>query len=110
MALIPKLRRRGSKDPSGSMTIVEHLEELRYRLVVSLGAIGVASIAGWFLYGPVTRLLIHPYCEYWDTVPAGERVTGDCTLFFTGAIEAVLIKLKVVGFLGLLLAIPVVLY
>jgi len=111
MAIIPRLlRRKRQKDAPGTMTIVEHLEELRYRLVAALGAIGVGSIAGWFLYGPVTRLLIHPYCDYWRTVPPGQRVTKDCTLFFTGAVEGVLIKLKVVVFLGLALALPVVLY
>ena len=92
------------------MTLVEHLEELRTRLFISLGAIGVGSVIGWFLYGAVVNLLLNPYCDYWRTVPPEVRPTKECTLFFTGAVDAVLIKLKVVVFLGLFVALPVVLY
>jgi len=111
MPLIPaRFRRRRARDPEATMSLVEHLEELRTRLLVSLGAIGVASIAGWFLYGPVVRLFLTPYCDYWKTIPRSIRPTEGCTLFFTGAIDAVVLKLKVVVFLGLFIALPVVLY
>jgi sec-independent protein translocase protein TatC len=110
MAIIPKLRRKGPKDPGGTMTIIEHLEELRYRLVLAIASVGVASIAGWFLYEPVIRLLKAPYCDYVKTVPQGARITHSCTLVYTGAIDGVLIKLKVVVFLGLAIALPFLLY
>lgn len=109
MALIPKLRRK-PKDAEGTMSIIEHLEELRYRLVMAVGAIGVGSIAGWFLYGPVINLLKSPYCDYIKTVPSATRLTKSCTFVYLGAIDGVLIKLKVVVFLGLALALPFVLY
>jgi sec-independent protein translocase protein TatC len=38
------------------------------------------------------------------------RTTDECALFFMGAVDPVLIKLKVVVFLGLFLALPVVLW
>jgi sec-independent protein translocase protein TatC len=110
MAIIPKLRRKGPKDPGGTMTIIEHLEELRYRLVLAIGSVGVTSIAGWFLYDPVIRLLKAPYCDYVKTVPHAARITQRCTFVYLGAIDGVLIKLKVVVFLGLALALPFVLY
>jgi sec-independent protein translocase protein TatC len=109
MAIIPKLRRK-PKNPEGTMSIIEHLEELRYRLVLAVGAIGVGSIAGWFLYGPVINILKAPYCDYVKTVPAASRITKSCTFVFLDAIAGVLIKLKVVVFLGLALALPFVLY
>ena len=92
------------------MTLVEHLEELRRRLFIALGAIAIGSIVGWFLYDAVVRLLLHPYCDYWRTVPPQVRPTKECTLFFMGAVDPVLLKLKVVVFLGLFLALPVVLF
>jgi sec-independent protein translocase protein TatC len=110
MAIIPKLRRKGPKDPGGTMTIIEHLEELRYRLVLAIGSVAVTSIAGWFLYGPVIKLLKAPYCDYVKTVPQGARLTNRCTFVYLGAIDGVLIKLKVVVFLGLALALPFLLY
>jgi sec-independent protein translocase protein TatC len=92
------------------MSLLEHLEEFRLRIFVSLGAIAVGSVVGWFLYGPVVRLVLSPYCDYWETIPRSVRPTQGCTLFFTGAVDAVVIKLKVVVFLGVFIALPVVLY
>jgi sec-independent protein translocase protein TatC len=110
MRLIPERFRGKPRDPEGTMSLVEHLEELRHRLVVSVIAIAVGSVAGWFLYDAVVELLIEPYCDYWATVPAEMRTTDECALFFMGAVDPVLIKLKVVVFLGLFIALPVVLW
>ena len=108
--LIPERLRRKRRDPDGTMTLVEHLEELRYRLFIALGAIGVGSIVGWTLYDRVVELLLNPYCDYYATIPLDVRPTRQCTLFFAGALDPVLIKLKLVAFLGLFLALPVVLF
>src|SRR3990170_951013 len=110
MKLIPERLRRRRRDRGGTMTLVEHLEELRYRLMVALGAIAVGSLVGWFLFDGVVDLLLNPYCDYWETVPARVRPTSECTLFYSGALEPALIKFKLVGFLGLFIALPVVLY
>jgi sec-independent protein translocase protein TatC len=111
MKLIPdRLRRRSEPNPDGTMTLVDHLSELRHRLVVSIAAICVGAVLGWFLFDRVIDLLLNPYCNYWQTVPRGLRATHDCALFFSGALEPMLIKLKTVLFLGLFFALPVVLY
>jgi sec-independent protein translocase protein TatC len=111
MKLIPdRLRRRSEPDPDGTMNLVDHLSELRYRMIVSVVAIGVGAIFGWLLFDRVLDLLLHPYCDYLETVPPEARVTQDCALFFSGALEPLIIKLKLVGFLGLFIALPVVLY
>jgi sec-independent protein translocase protein TatC len=110
MRLIPERFRRKRRDPEGTMTLVEHLEELRSRLVISAVAIAIGSVFGWFLYGRVLDLLLDPYCAYWRTVPPQIRPTQECSLFFMGAVDPVLIKMKVVLFLGLFFALPVVLW
>jgi sec-independent protein translocase protein TatC len=110
MKLIPDRLRRTRRAPDGTMTLVEHLSELRYRLIVCIVAIACGAVVGWFLFDSVLDLLQTPYCDYWDTVPATSRPTQDCNLFFFGVLESVIAKLKVVGFLGLFLALPVVLY
>lgn len=92
------------------MTLIEHLEELRYRLFIAIGAIGAGSIVGWGLYDRVVELLLNPYCDYYRTVPDDLKVTEECALFFNGALDSVLIKLKLVAFIGLFLALPVVLF
>jgi sec-independent protein translocase protein TatC len=110
MKLIPDSLRRPPRDPEGTMTLVEHLEELRGRLFISLGAIGVGSVIGWFLYGPVLRLLQDPYCATIRNLPRGNRPPTGCKFVFTGVMEPVVIKLKVVVFLGLFFALPIVLW
>ena len=111
MKLIPeRLRRRPTRDPDGTMSLVEHLTELRARIVVAAAAIGVGAIFGWFLFDPVIDLLTAPYCDYWRTVPPRLRATEACALSFFGALEPALIKLKLVFFLGVFIALPVVLY
>jgi sec-independent protein translocase protein TatC len=110
MRVIPAALRRRPRNPDGAMTLVEHLEELRRRLFIALAAVGIGSIVGWFLYGPVTNLVLNPYCDYWRTIPRGRRPAPDCALFFTGAIDGVILKLKVIVFLGLFVALPIVLY
>jgi sec-independent protein translocase protein TatC len=93
------------------MTVVEHLDELRTRLLICLGAIGVTGIGGWFLYGPVVRLLTNPYCDF---VTAHPQLAADpsepCQLVFSTVLQPFLVKLKVAAFLGLAMALPVVLY
>ena len=48
-AKAPKARRK--KSPTGDMTIVEHINELRRRLVISLLIIGVGTVVGYIWYG-----------------------------------------------------------
>jgi sec-independent protein translocase protein TatC len=108
MAVIPRLRRRPRPD---AMTVVEHLEELRSRLIISLVAVAVAGIGGWFLYRPVVNLMTNPYCNFMRSHPAFAFDRADpCKLVFSSPLQPFLVKLKVAVFLGLAMALPVVLY
>jgi sec-independent protein translocase protein TatC len=113
MRVIPeRWRRRRARRASGaSMTLVEHLQELRIRLFYALGAIAVGSVVGWFLYEPVLGLLQDPFCDTVRSLPPANRPPTDCNFIALGGpIDPVTIKLKVVLYLGLLLALPFVLY
>ena len=48
-----KLRRK-PKNPTGEMTLVQHLQELRRRIVISLLALAVGAIIGFIWYQPVS--------------------------------------------------------
>lgn len=110
MRLIPERLRIRRGGDEGTMTLIEHLDELRTRLFIVIGAVAIGSVVGWFLYGPVLRLLQRPYCDTLENLPAASRPPTGCNFVFTGVIEPVIIKLEVVVFLGLFLALPVVLY
>jgi sec-independent protein translocase protein TatC len=110
MRVLPKIKRRSPDERTGTMTLFEHLDELRQRLIVSMLAVGAAAIVGWFLYNPVVDLLLNPYCDYWETLPPAQRTTDSCVLFYTAPLDAMVVKLKVVVFIGILVALPVLLW
>ena len=108
MAVILRRRR---KDPTSTMTVVEHLGELRRRLIISVAAVAVGSVGGWFLYTPVFNVLSEPFCDFIRQVP---RLAIDprqpCRLVYLSVTEPFLMKIKLVMFIGFALALPVVLY
>jgi sec-independent protein translocase protein TatC len=88
------------------MTLVQHLEELRRRLVISAIAVAVGSVGGFILYRPVLDFLQEPYREAVATLP--DTITEK--LIVTTPTEPFLAFLKIGLFVGLLLALPVILY
>ncbi len=85
------------------MTLVEHLTELRHRVVVSLIAVGVGAAVAFGAYGHILTWLVRPYCEVLGPHHA-------CQLFVTGPLDGLSIRIKVAVFGGVLLASPVVLW
>jgi sec-independent protein translocase protein TatC len=90
------------------MTVIEHLEELRSRIIVSLVAVGLGSVVGWVFFHWIFGLLTDPYLKL---CKAGviKSPTG-CKLVFTGVVEPFLIRFKVAVAAGLAIALPVLLY
>ncbi len=86
------------------MSVVEHLTELRRRLVISLVAVTAGALVGLLLYNRILDFLIDPYCD------VARRPPGPCTLFITDPLEGFATRLKVATWSGLLLASPVVMF
>jgi sec-independent protein translocase protein TatC len=80
------------------MTLVEHLEELRRRLIVIVASVGIAAVVGFFLSRPVIALLR-------DRLPEEHR-----ELIFIGPADALTAQLKVAVFLGIAFAMPIILF
>src|SRR5919202_159381 len=102
--------RRTPRNPTGEMSILEHLIELRSRLVKSSLAFLVATIvSGVWLYGPALDQLLSAYCQVPATyrrLPGGGPDT--CTLLATTPLEGFSIRIRLALVLGLILAMPVV--
>jgi sec-independent protein translocase protein TatC len=93
------------------MTLIEHLRELRHRMIVCLWALAAGSAAGFFLYGPAMRVVRQPYCDFLRDHPdKAPFESARCSLVFLGAIDGFLISVKVIVFLALLIALPIMLY
>ena len=82
------------------MPLVEHLAELRRRLIVSVLALFVGALVGFILYNPILSILLRPYTE----------VTGKTEFVFFDPLEAFATRLKVAAWSGAFLASPVVLW
>jgi len=98
-------RRRPRVVEDSRMTLVQHLQELRRRLLVSLVALIVVTLAvAVFAYHPIFHLLRQPYCD----LPANRRTGGvGCQLIFTHPTDAFFIRLKVSLIAGVLLSSPI---
>lgn len=94
------------------MTVVEHLEELRKRLLISVVTVMVGAIAGFVLYRPILRLLVDPYCDALRSIPqqAHLEAARECSLVYVRPVEPFLAFLKIGFFSGFLMALPIVLY
>jgi len=84
------------------MPFLDHLEELRWRILWSLVAIIVGTVLGWMLLDriDIIEILKRPIAPY---LPGGRLV-------FTSPAEPFMLTLKVAFALGCLLASPVIIY
>ena len=82
---------------SGEMSLVDHLGELRNRLIKVILAVALASTVGFILSGQIVAILKAP-------------IPGDEPLYFTGLGDAFVINLKIAIVVGIILAMPVILW
>jgi sec-independent protein translocase protein TatC len=104
---LPRLgRSKAPANTEAAMSLVEHLAELRRRLFIALIALAFGMVIGFLLYHRVLDWLVDPYCDVKHEVDPG----SSCKLVVTDPLESFSIRLKLSGYLGLLIASPVVLW
>jgi sec-independent protein translocase protein TatC len=81
-----------------TMSLLEHLEELRSRIIVIAIAVLLAAIAGFFLADPIITLLRAPIEE------------SGANLIQTGVGEAFGVRMQLALMTGIAFAMPVILY
>ena len=89
------------------MSVAEHLEELRWRIIKAAAAVLVAAIAVFAFNGPIIEFLqrpLHPETNLFGAGPRGVQ------LIFTSPTEYLMAVIKVALMGGLYLALPVILY
>jgi sec-independent protein translocase protein TatC len=88
----------------GHMSLMEHLVELRRRVVWSAVAVGVAAVVGWFLYPTVFRFLLHPYRD----IAAHSIANGN--LIATSPLDGFAVRIKITAYVAIAMAMPVILW
>jgi sec-independent protein translocase protein TatC len=87
--------------PQGAMPLMEHLQELRVRLIRALIAVAIGFAAAYLIADPLFAAL---------TLPLREAAHGKVLLIGTGIGEAFFTKIKVALIAGLFIASPAVFY
>jgi sec-independent protein translocase protein TatC len=82
------------------MTLVEHLIELRRRLIISVIAVAAGMVVVTFFYDALFDWLLRPYCE----------ISDECGLLQTDPLEGFAVRIKVTGYAGVAVAMPVLLW
>jgi len=105
----PRLR-----SPDDTMTLTEHLGELRVRIIRSALAVMIFAIAIVAFYDPVLDFLTGPYERLCNSKPPDfcgfDASSPDKRLFILDPLEGVTTRLKVASYGGLILAMPVILW
>ncbi len=88
------------------MSLVEHLTELRDRIIKMLLAVAAGTVVAFLLYDPIFNLLLEPY----------ERIANERTSLTGGKLlqvdplEGFAIRMKLAAYGGIAIAMPVILW
>ena len=100
MAISLKRRTEARPEPD-AMTLVEHLTELRRRVLVCAVAFIVTATAAFLLYPWILTFLKHPYCQV---------APKHCGFYITGPLDGLALRVKIAAYGGMVLAAPVLLW
>ncbi|MEX2255336.1 MAG: twin-arginine translocase subunit TatC [Acidimicrobiia bacterium] len=81
------------------MTVVEHLSELRRRLMISIIAVAIGAVVCYVFALDIIRFFL----EFYKDATAGD----ERQFIFTGPLDAFVTRLKVATYGGIILALPV---
>jgi sec-independent protein translocase protein TatC len=102
---------RSRSNPQARMPLMEHIRELRNRVIKIALALTIASIIGWLLFNHVWIFLKAPYCKIPDIskYSIGTK-RGSCPLYVNGIFDGLFLRLQISIVVGAIISSPVWLY
>lgn len=98
---------RRRSDPGAAMPLVDHLRELRRRLILSVSVIALGAIAAWIFYDPLFAAIRSPF----DAVVEQARAEGrDVELVLAGVADPFTLRLQVSAVAGVVVSSPLWLF
>jgi sec-independent protein translocase protein TatC len=96
-------------DPEGRMPLIDHLRELRNRLLKAALALVLVMVLGFVFFDQIWSFVSHPFCSAVINGKTGCRRTGD-QLVVSGVFDPFMLRIKIAFFVGLIVSSPVWLY
>lgn len=93
----------------GTMSLVDHLKEVRYRVVVSLVAVVITSSVAFAFYRPLVEFVMWPYHQASAAILA-KNPQAQLQVVNTGVVAPFMLNLRVAMVVGLIAACPIWLY
>lgn len=90
----------------GNMSLIEHLTELRKRIIVSVVAVAVGAIVAYIFYNPILEFLLDPHCQ----INGDDGLLQGCGLLARSPLEGFSVRLMVASYAGVGMAMPIILW
>jgi sec-independent protein translocase protein TatC len=103
------LNSKRQENPEGRMPLMEHLRELRNRLIRAALVLVLGMIVALVFSNPTLQFVMRPFCSASINGHAGCHVYGD-QLVVNGVFDPLFIRIKLAFFIGLIATCPVWLY
>ena len=104
------VRSQRRENPEGRMPLMDHLRELRNRVVKMALALGAGMIVGFVFFNPVWHVIERPLCQAVIRGHSGCSTLGVNQLVLNGPLDAFYLRVKVALVVGVILSSPVWLY
>src|SRR6201997_826928 len=104
------LRSKRQQNPDGRMPLMDHLRELRNRIVKMALALAAGMTVGFVFFPPVWHVIERPLCQATIRGHTGCQTLGVNQLVLNGPLDAFYLRVKVALIVGVILSSPVWLY
>jgi len=98
------------QNPEGRMPLIDHIRELRHRVVKMALALAAGIAAGFIFFSPAWRVVERPLCSAHIRNQVGCHTLGVNQLVLNGPLDAFYLRVKVALIVGVILSSPIWLY
>jgi sec-independent protein translocase protein TatC len=100
--MVISLKRRTPSKPSpDSMTLVEHLTELRRRVLICAAAFLILGTVCFIIYPTILSFLQHPYCQI---------SPRHCNFYITAPLAGLTLRVQIAAYGGIFFSLPILLW